>query len=65
MTTEPAWRTSSHSGGQGNCVQVAAAGHAIAVRDSHDLSGPQLEIPAAAWTVFTRQLKAAPGHVAA
>ena len=52
------WRTFSYSGSNGgNCIEVAAAASAVAVRDSKDPGGPELAFPAAAWTAFARQLK--------
>ena len=52
------WRTSSYSGSNGgNCIEVAAAASAVAVRDSKDPAGPELAFPAAAWTAFAGQLK--------
>ncbi len=54
-----AWRTSSHSGANGDCVQVARPAPAlIAVRDSKDPGGPRLAFTAARWTAFTGALKA-------
>jgi hypothetical protein len=52
------WRTSSRSGANGNCVEVAdyLAG-AVAVRDSKDPSGPVLAFGPAAWEAFTASLK--------
>jgi hypothetical protein len=42
------WRKSSFSGGGGsNCVEVADAGHTIAVRDSKDARGHSRDAPAA------------------
>jgi hypothetical protein len=42
-TSRAAWRTSSYSGANGNCVQIARpAPDTIAVRDSHDPGGPRL-----------------------
>lgn len=39
------WRKSSHSGGEsGQCVEVASAQGAIAIRDSKDPTGPSLAI---------------------
>jgi hypothetical protein len=37
-----AWRKSSHSNGQANCVEIAAASSGIAIRDSKDPHGPVL-----------------------
>ena len=53
------WRTSSYSGSNGgNCIEVAATGRAVAVRDSKNPGGPKLAVTAATWTAFTSQLKA-------
>ncbi|WP_420116709.1 DUF397 domain-containing protein [Micromonospora sp.] len=46
------WRTSSRSGSEGDCVEVAAFTDAVAVRDSKDRPGPVLTFPPAAWTGF-------------
>lgn len=47
-----AWRTSSYSSSQGNCVEVAMAPEAVAVRDSKNTAGPVLAFPATAWHTF-------------
>ncbi|MFJ6197752.1 DUF397 domain-containing protein [Micromonospora sp. NPDC092111] len=52
------WRTSSRSSGNGNCVEVAADGGRIAVRDSKDRGGPALVFPPSAWTAFVTGLDA-------
>ena len=53
-----AWRTSSHSGANGDCVEVARpAPGVIAVRDSKDPGGPRLAFPLSHWTAFTASLK--------
>ncbi len=57
MTTKfengPAWRKSSHSGGNGACVEIAVPGAAsVAVRDSKDPQGPQLHFSQEAWAAF-------------
>ncbi|MYV63626.1 DUF397 domain-containing protein [Streptomyces sp. SID4931] len=57
MTTEtPRWFTSSYSENGGQCVEVAtnlAAPHGIVpVRDSKNVSGPALTVPAAAFSAF-------------
>jgi len=62
MTTQDlsraAWRTSTRSGGNGNCVQVAAnLPGAVAVRDSKDRTGPVLIFDYATWQAFTAQLR--------
>ncbi|MFD0272862.1 DUF397 domain-containing protein [Kitasatospora sp. NPDC127111] len=47
------WRKSSHSGGNGACVEIATpARGAVAVRDSKDPQGPQLHFSADAWKSF-------------
>ena len=47
------WRKSSFSGGEGggndNCVEIAFAGGATALRDSKNADGPTLVVPATAW----------------
>jgi hypothetical protein len=55
---DASWRTSSRSGGNGNCVEVADdLGAVVAVRDSKDRSGPVLVFRPAAWTAFTASVK--------
>ncbi|WFE29594.1 DUF397 domain-containing protein [Solwaraspora sp. WMMD791] len=52
--TDATWRTSSYSGGNGNCVEVADnLPTVVAVRDSKDRSGPVLAFPPTAWASFT------------
>jgi hypothetical protein len=47
------WRKSSYSGGgSGNCVEVAHAAEAVAVRDSKHATGPMITVAPAAWQVF-------------
>ena len=53
------WRKSSFSGGGGsNCVEVADAGQAIAVRDSKATLGPILVFGQHAWRQFAAKVKA-------
>jgi hypothetical protein len=53
-----AWRTSTRSGGNGNCVEVAAnLPGVVAVRDSKDRTGPALIFGHADWKAFTAQLR--------
>ena len=50
------WRTSSHSSGNGACVQVTAApGGIIAVHDSKDPAGPRLVFSQQTWEAFTNR----------
>ncbi|MCQ1576171.1 DUF397 domain-containing protein [Streptomyces parvus] len=63
MTTEtPRWFTSSYSDNGGQCVEVAtnlAAPHGIVpVRDSKNVSGPALTVPAAAFSAFVAGVRA-------
>ncbi|MFF3856252.1 DUF397 domain-containing protein [Micromonospora sp. NPDC002575] len=53
-----AWRTSSRSSGNGNCVEVATTGGRVAVRDSKDRRGPTLDFAPAAWGAFVAGLDA-------
>ncbi|MGH3408087.1 MAG: DUF397 domain-containing protein [Streptosporangiaceae bacterium] len=62
-----AWRTSSYSGANGSCVEVAPVGDAarhdraghglIAVRDSKDRSGPALVLTAGQWRAFAAGIR--------
>jgi hypothetical protein len=52
------WRTSSYSGANGSCIQVAChAPGAVVVRDSKNAAGPRLSFTAGQWTAFTGSLK--------
>ncbi|MFE2354571.1 DUF397 domain-containing protein [Streptomyces parvulus] len=52
-STELAWFKSSYSsGGDGDCVEVAACPAAVHVRDTKDRRGPQLVLSPAAWRDF-------------
>ncbi|MEU8183155.1 DUF397 domain-containing protein [Micromonospora sp. NPDC049044] len=46
------WRTSSRSGGEGDCVEVAGFAESVGVRDSKDRQGPALTFTPSAWTAF-------------
>jgi hypothetical protein len=48
-----AWLKSSYSGAEGgDCVQVAASGGTVHVRDSKDKAGAVLTFAPAAWAAF-------------
>lgn len=54
-----AWFKSSHSGSQGDCVEVAwLAEGAVGVRDSKDPSGPALVFAPGQWDSFAEGLAA-------
>ncbi|MEU1220406.1 DUF397 domain-containing protein [Streptomyces microflavus] len=54
---EAAWRTSSYSGGQGDCVEVAPnLPHLIPVRDSTRPTGPVLTFGHTTWQTFVNDL---------
>jgi hypothetical protein len=57
--TRAMWRKSSYSSGNGgNCVEVCADSKtAVAVRDSKDVTGPELEFTCQAWTAFVAGIK--------
>ncbi|MER7271223.1 DUF397 domain-containing protein [Micromonospora carbonacea] len=57
------WRTSTRSGGEGNCVEVAAFAEAVGVRDSKDRRGPTLSFAPGAWVGFVEATRS--GFVAA
>ncbi|MDG4758782.1 DUF397 domain-containing protein [Micromonospora sp. WMMD710] len=58
--TGAAWRKSTRSGAQGNCVEVADnLRGVVAVRDSKDAQGPALTFTPAAWSAFVTLAKAA------
>jgi hypothetical protein len=47
------WRTSSYSGNNGTCIEVAALDSGrVAARDSKDRQGPVLVFAPGAWVAF-------------
>jgi hypothetical protein len=57
--TDLAWRTSSHSSGEGGqCVEVAPTPRTVHVRDSKDVALPGFAVGPDAWGAFV-------GHAAA
>jgi hypothetical protein len=55
--TDQAWRKSSFSGSQAQCVEVADGARVVLVRDTNDRDGATLAVPAGAWLRFTSKLK--------
>ncbi len=51
------WRKSTRSSGNGNCVEFADLGDAVAVRDTKDRTGPTLQFTAAGWSAFVAGTK--------
>jgi hypothetical protein len=52
------WRKSSYSGANGgNCVEIAAAAHTVAVRDSKDPEGAMLAFELKDWQRFADRVK--------
>ncbi|MFI6638201.1 DUF397 domain-containing protein [Streptomyces sp. NPDC050504] len=63
MTTDnPQWFTSSYSSNGGQCIEVAAnlvaTRGVVPVRDSKNLTGPVLSIPADSFATFVAGVKA-------
>jgi hypothetical protein len=53
------WRKSSYSGSNGgNCIEIATAANAVAVRDSKNPDGPVLALRRQDWQRFADQIKA-------
>ena len=56
--TGAVWRKSSRSNGQGQCVEIALAPTAVAVRDSKHPTGAVLTFTPAEWAAFVAGAKA-------
>jgi hypothetical protein len=54
--TATEWRKSSRSHDDGACVEIAALGHSIAVRDSKNPDGPRLALDHAQWRYLTARV---------
>jgi Domain of unknown function (DUF397) len=57
--TRAVWKKSTRSGNgnDANCVEVADLGHAVAVRDSKDPTGPVLVFTPKEWSAFLASAK--------
>ena len=51
------WRTSSHSTGGNECVEVAQARENCLIRDSTQPGGTRLAVSSRAWAAFTLRVK--------
>jgi hypothetical protein len=49
-----AWRVSSYTGGQGNCVEVGKTHDAVVVRDTKNREAETLRVSPAVWREFIR-----------
>jgi hypothetical protein len=54
-----AWRKSTYSGTNTQCVEVADGGLTVLVRDTTNRGGFTMEVSALAWAKFTAGIKAA------
>lgn len=52
--TGAVWRKSSHSSGEGACVEIAFVDGIVALRDSKDTSRPAMFFYPDAWAAFLR-----------
>lgn len=51
------WRKSSYSTSNANCVEVAATGPVVGVRDSKNAPGPALAFANRPWAAFLTTLR--------
>ncbi|MFD6751904.1 DUF397 domain-containing protein [Micromonospora gifhornensis] len=58
MRPDGVWRTSSRSGSNGECVEVAGFADAVGVRDSKDRQGAELGFRPESWTRFVAAARA-------
>ncbi|MFJ6985652.1 MULTISPECIES: DUF397 domain-containing protein [unclassified Streptomyces] len=56
VVTGSAWRKSSYSSHNGDCVEVAELGEAMALRDSKNARGPVVSVSRQAMAVFVGAL---------
>jgi hypothetical protein len=51
------WRKSSYSSTSANCVEVCTDEATVAVRDSKDITGPEITVSGDAWSAFVTGIK--------
>jgi hypothetical protein len=51
------WRTSTHSTGNGECVEAGSADGTVLIRDTKDRQGHTLNVSASAWSKFISIIK--------
>ncbi|MFF8417958.1 DUF397 domain-containing protein [Streptomyces sp. NPDC015680] len=57
--TQPAWRKSSYSSGNGQCLEIGDGVHDVTpVRDSKNAQGPLLVFRIGSWSTFLTAVKA-------
>ena len=59
------WRTSTFSGADGGCVEIASEDGSVLVRDSRQRSGPVLQFSPELWSSFMERLRDDDPHSAA
>lgn len=55
--TAPAWRTSSYSGNDANCVEVALGEHVVGIRDSKRPDAGDFTVATESFRAFVHSLK--------
>jgi Domain of unknown function (DUF397) len=56
--TDLKWRKASYSSNGGaDCVEVAAHGNGVLIRDTKDRTGPVLRVTPQVWRAFAGQIK--------
>lgn len=52
-----AWRKSSRSMSDGHCIEVALSSHYTLMRDSKNITGPELTFHVDVWNSFIQKIK--------